>query len=71
MVDVTSLGVVCSELFHSRLEVNDTLVTLAQCLDPAGVPRYDNNRCLNAMSLALFVIVLGFRHGLQMLLDKR
>lgn len=70
VVDVTSLGVVYSDLFYSRLEVNDTLVTLAPCLGPAGVPRYDNKRCWKAMSLALFVIVLGFRRGPQMLLDK-
>ena len=43
VVDVTSPGVVCSELFHSRLEVDDTLVTSAGRQGPAGVPRYDNN----------------------------
>ena len=67
MIDATSPGVVCRELFHSRQEVNDTLVTSAGCPGPAGVSRCDNNRHLKVMSLALFVIVLGFGHWLQML----
>lgn len=39
VADAISSGVVCSELFHSRLGVDSVLVTSVGCQDPAGVPQ--------------------------------